>query len=455
MKKLFSILILMIIGLSGTAYAESSSEIEIVTPTNMFSPLVSLYEHKLNSGDLSRTTIIINNSKINIVLLGFKKDTSTVPYTVLSAEVLILNKETQEQKELNIYGSEIVSTYGYEFKFSGLRGGAAIAGIDVLIKKLDYNYKINKGWNLVSPSILENIPTFEEDKLFLFNNIDKKYYSINDFFDLDYFSENYLFTSAGWYYSDENQVVEIDNYIEDSKELNSLELNQGWNLISISSLMVDINLNEFFDKSCRVEKVYFYNSEKQSWIKVPLYEAFTKEKLGFGIAVKTLNDCEINFKEESISPPSIPISNEETPTEEETKEFGLQIIENILENDCESFANKIYFKNNRDYNSKEDFLEKDSLGKRNGLCNLKEEIVEGEISFDKVKSDKRYRAEDIVQLRTMGSLLENYGVDNSNLYGFIINGVEESEDYYNYELKPVYFLFKKIDNKMKIVYFEN
>lgn len=336
------------------------------------------------------------------------------------------------------------------------------------------DFQINKGWNLV-PILYLNVENINfKETSFLFDPFDKSYFSVQEFeantnkyglksefaatvekrfSDYDYWKLSY----PVWYYSNSDITISsntISEYNTVTKD-KSIYLVPGWNLVTINELMLNTDMNNLFDESCGLEKIYFYNPEKQNWIKVPLYDEFNEKELGHGIAIKTSNNCELNSNDEISAPPSIPTSSEETPTEEETKEFGLLIIEDILNNDCDSFADKIYFKNSRDYGSKEEFLEKDSLGKQNGLCKLKEELVEGEISLEQVKSDKRYRAEDLAQLRTMGSLIENYGVDNSNLYGFIINGVEESEDYSNYELKPQYFLFKKINNEIKIVYFEN
>ena len=101
------------------------------------------------------------------------------------------------------------------------------------------------------------------------------------------------------------------------------KLTKGWNLITITTSMVESGSFSNFNGNCEIKKAYLFDSELQKWETEDniLTATFYSELLGAGIAVKVENDCEFDFSEEISSPPAIPSDeNVEIPTISESED---------------------------------------------------------------------------------------------------------------------------------------
>jgi hypothetical protein len=192
------------------------------------------------------------------------------------------------------------------------------------------DFQINKGWNLVSFYLADELTKGlkeEYTNVYFFNVYNKNYISyselvsseelINNLFSF-YGSEGdedpYFSFTPVWFYSKEKKIVsnemynnEVSNVLEEL-DLGNVEfkLTKGWNLITINQNMLDINMNEFISESCGLNKVYFFNPETQTWLNIPIHEEFSEKELGYGIAIKIENDCQLGYEEEISAPPAIP-----------------------------------------------------------------------------------------------------------------------------------------------------
>jgi hypothetical protein len=225
------------------------------------------------------------------------------------------------------------------------------------------DFQINKGWNLVSPLLLNNFnydETNSNGDIFFYLPNNKKYYSTNEFnsdnsnFDLlkenlislNYDFNSFMMTTASWIYFENPMKFSYDYeslnsyYTENTPEF---KLFSGWNLISINSLMIKENSFSTFKGDCEIKRVYLFDSELQKWETEDniLTATFYSDLVGTGMAVKVSNDCEFNFsdKEEVSAPPTLPNDeNVETQTISES--------EDTLTFERLESEGKIYIRNN-------------------------------------------------------------------------------------------------------------
>ncbi len=184
--------------------------------------------------------------------------------------------------------------------------------------------KVLQGWNLVSFTVIDALPTDYSDKydlrIYFLDPIKKEYFGGT----LDEFEDAFFqiikedgdpFLYGYWLYS--NSDFEIDfRTLEDSEishlkdYFDSLEahLIEGWNLISINDLMLE---KSFLDVkgNCEFESVYHF--ERGQWFKQTesdLSEEFTLDSIGFSLAVKVDENCKLDYSENSGTSevPSLP-----------------------------------------------------------------------------------------------------------------------------------------------------
>ena len=87
---------------------------------------------------------------------------------------------------------------------------------------------------------------------------------------------------------------------------NSRKLSQGWNFLSVYTLLNGNNL-ESIKGDCSFEKAYSFNANSQDWEQIQVDYKFSSSDIGKGIVVKTMSECTPKFKVGSSSqPPSIP-----------------------------------------------------------------------------------------------------------------------------------------------------
>ena len=107
------------------------------------------------------------------------------------------------------------------------------------------------------------------------------------------------------YYDDINPPDGLQLF-SDNTGGNSRKLSQGWNFLSVYTLLKGNNL-EGIKGDCSFEKAYFFNAKNQDWEQVQLDYKFSSSDIGKGIVVKTISECTPEFKIGSSSqPPLIP-----------------------------------------------------------------------------------------------------------------------------------------------------
>lgn len=180
------------------------------------------------------------------------------------------------------------------------------------------SYVLSEGWNLVSYPVVGYL--YQADffnhggTMFTLNPIDKQYYggsgqdniqksfgtlvslSHEDYLGSDFLDDDYFPVYGFWVYSEEKLNIPTLSESEDQKSLVKMySLFKGWNLIGISSVMVNRSFSDM-SGSCKFASVYSF--ENGGWHKqtdADIKEKFTTYSLGHALAVKVENDCRLNF----------------------------------------------------------------------------------------------------------------------------------------------------------------
>lgn len=191
---------------------------------------------------------------------------------------------------------------------------------NIVISQQDYQVYIGKGWNLISYT--DDIDSHDFSPpitaAYWFDPLEKKYYQMgpNDEWEphLEKYGEDFLFpmvngeeryifqNHAIWVYSEEQMTAEIEEkYI---KTLSYVKLYRGWNLLTVSKDMADIQIKDL-PGNCEIEKVYFFNPQTQQWFKVEIEDDFEPNQVGVGVAIKVKDNCSFEKSKPSM-PPEIP-----------------------------------------------------------------------------------------------------------------------------------------------------
>lgn len=192
-------------------------------------------------------------------------------------------------------------------------------------------FTIVEGWNLVSTQVAEDLfqdrNGFDEllqngAALFGLSTTDKKYYGgsgslksveekLQQMFRSMSDGDDGVASFGWWVYSPRSIPLSIDFDIPaDSKKRTeeSYHFSKGWNLIGVTSLMLNKSITEVRG-SCTFAAVYVF--EKGQWHKQSehdLGEKLTEDALGMAFAAKVSNDCTFEFKKKVITPqvPGLP-----------------------------------------------------------------------------------------------------------------------------------------------------
>ncbi len=304
-----------------------------------------------------------SNPTKTIEINGFSE---TFTYTLIEEDIGE-NKRIYPQLSINgkVYEGSYDPLYGekgyypsIETIYNRLNDSEKPTGIKVFItesfycKATDCRKKqsvinVEKGWNLVQQyqiwfqDFSQTTCNFNQDGAgFFYNPFTKNYmqtrFSSTDavesnvwnhdgfgFSNDEYFEKlgSYQFTgdmNSFWVYSKEQCKIVInypDYYASltppDSLQLfsenrngNSRKIVEGWNFLSVYTLLSGNSLNEI-EGDCSFEKSYSFDSVNQRWLDVPLDYKFSSDEIGKGLIVKNSFECTPNFRigSSSIVPP--------------------------------------------------------------------------------------------------------------------------------------------------------
>jgi len=192
------------------------------------------------------------------------------------------------------------------------------------IQKIEF--KINKGWNLVSLAIMGTDPqNFETTScspqdlivLYGYDPVEKQYAKIKDITEVDpdkgIFGSAYGFVklseetgnyiaispvSSGWLYSTKDCSITLRAGVPADFVLvavvniytrENVGFPAGWNFFTVFRDMVGKNFDDI-KGDCLIEKAYMWNPEDQVWLKLE-EQKFPETVVGHGIVFKTANDC--------------------------------------------------------------------------------------------------------------------------------------------------------------------
>ncbi len=209
-------------------------------------------------------------------------------------------------------------------------------------------FRVEKGWNLVNPYFLEELDSFNENNIFIFENKEKKYYNYNEFSEAakagEFADDGTYFNGISiWYYSEVEDSFDSDFKIQDFNTLIETQLYQGWNFLSVNGGMLT-SLKEY-KGTCNIEKVLTWVN--QEWIIID--EAFLKSEnnieqfetmgdvvlfdnpseIGLGFIVKVSKDCTFG-KPSSVAPPQFPSTDLEKEIREVLYEMSIDNYEAFL-----------------------------------------------------------------------------------------------------------------------------
>ena len=194
----------------------------------------------------------------------------------------------------------------------------SIIALNSVLSQQDHQVYIGKGWNLISYT--EDFAKHDFSNTILaaywFDPLEKVYYQIgpkNEFEPhLEKYGEDFLFprvngedryifqNHAIWVYSEKQMTAEIEEiYIA---PLNKVKLYHGWNLLTVSQDMADVQIKDL-PGNCNIEKVYFFNPQEQIWFKVESDDDFERNQVGMGVAIRVKDDCSFEKSKSAISPP--------------------------------------------------------------------------------------------------------------------------------------------------------
>lgn len=177
--------------------------------------------------------------------------------------------------------------------------------------------EVSKGWNLISgiypPQQISQSSEIQLDDIkavWFYTPIENKYIEIYPNLDkrsIDNYDDEYVFSSAMWVYSERAGTISYDSIVYfDFPKINSFELTSGWNFLTITPEMIDIEFNSI-KGDCNIENIYTWDSSSQEWNNFPTTQDFEEEFEGRGFIIKVSSDCTLgSSSEDGTSPPILP-----------------------------------------------------------------------------------------------------------------------------------------------------
>jgi hypothetical protein len=168
------------------------------------------------------------------------------------------------------------------------------------------NIKLKKGWNLVTTptqgiEFTQGTCIGEKPLAFVFLSDKQRYVTLEEALSLlgKEGTLNYLGTHSLWIYSydDCNLGFKVESY----STYSNMKLEKGWNLLGVTQDMIGETLS-IIKGDCNFERIYSWNPDKQEWDGKSENDLI--ESLGNGIAVKVVEDCNLN--QNMIQPPPFP-----------------------------------------------------------------------------------------------------------------------------------------------------
>ncbi len=204
----------------------------------------------------------------------------------------------------------------------------------VIASEIESGVPIYKGWNL----IYGFTPNSLDGQAFEFSHIKAIYSYVpqegryvrlfprpeNSI--VDKYGDSYFEKQVNWVYSDVSDTSSRTEYwLEEPLPIGETTLVSGWNFVRVTpDMFYEKDGTEVFSwnsikGSCIIQRVYAWNPETQDWMQIsPSEESFDFDDfLMMGMAVRVSNNCKLEFL--IISPPSLPIIEEES-TDEDTEE---------------------------------------------------------------------------------------------------------------------------------------
>ena len=170
-----------------------------------------------------------------------------------------------------------------------------------------FNIELHEGWNLISlPGKGTGFTTGtcsaqQKPIAFIYLDNQKRYVSFEEALEImgpERLLE-YASTHSFWIYSSED--CNIGFKVTSYSTYSNLQLVKDWNLLGTTKDMIGETLNNI-KGDCNFEKIYAWNADSQEWIEKSENDLI--EKMGYGIAVKTVSAC--TLKENNIQPPPFP-----------------------------------------------------------------------------------------------------------------------------------------------------
>ncbi|MBU0761109.1 MAG: hypothetical protein KJ600_03205 [Nanoarchaeota archaeon] len=119
------------------------------------------------------------------------------------------------------------------------------------------------------------------------------------------FNEQFM-SQANWVYSEKAGKIKYEAII---LRLNQRNLKEGWNFVSITPDMIDVDLVNL-KGNCDITKTYFYNPYDNRWDSFRLEDDFEPGMEGMGAIIKVSESCILGTSEDNVNnaimPPQIP-----------------------------------------------------------------------------------------------------------------------------------------------------
>lgn len=194
--------------------------------------------------------------------------------------------------------------------------------------KVTYSQTIRKGWNLLPADYMDWVITEGKAEFlqkvkasYLYLPVQNKYVNLlsgsnNQDFNLIQSNQQYLKSTAAWYYATTDGMVLSYTVDDDTMP----KLYRGWNLLSVAPALSELNeaikVNHKFPiGNCEIQKAYFWDSYEQVWESIgepdSLHDSLDKfsddDAIGVGVAIRVKDTCQMGVASEAISaPPELP-----------------------------------------------------------------------------------------------------------------------------------------------------
>lgn len=211
-------------------------------------------------------------------------------------------------------------------KIMGVLGLVFVIGLVVVVSanmfiQPDGNYEVeievSEGWNIIAGTMPEigilsnsDIQLSDISAMYYYSPLTKEYirvYPNAEVTKLQQADDDIVLTSAMWIYVKKDGVLKYDT-LEDYPDLGNRELISGWNFVTITPDMINVDL-ENYKGSCNMEKVYFFHPELQEWVSLrPASDDFETDMDGMGAIIKVTSDCTLGNggSSDGSNPPGLP-----------------------------------------------------------------------------------------------------------------------------------------------------